>query len=307
MTDQERADWLKARRSFIGASDAAAVAGLTPWATPLQVYLDKLGLLPEQPMTMPQKLGLKMESVIAELYEEATGNSLAIPASLMRHPGTPWIGANPDRVTLQGNLNVQIKTCGFRTDEWGDVGSDEIPAHYNVQVQHEMYVLGPDWKVTHLAALFLQNREFCYYIIPRSDAMIENLVQIETDFWHDHVEAHVPPDPSWGHPSTPDLVKRLYSGVDPAQIRTVSDGDLPTIEILCQAYKDAGEALSGAKDHRDNVKAKLLYQMGDAAVLQAGEYTLTRKEVERKAYMVEAAKYIDFRVKSAKKSTKEAQ
>src|SRR5436309_6683915 len=36
-------------RSGIGSSDAATVMGLSPWSTPLGLYLDKTGQLPEQP------------------------------------------------------------------------------------------------------------------------------------------------------------------------------------------------------------------------------------------------------------------
>ena len=38
-----REDWLQERRRGIGGSEAAAILGLSPWATPLDVYLDKIG------------------------------------------------------------------------------------------------------------------------------------------------------------------------------------------------------------------------------------------------------------------------
>ena len=42
-----RGQWLQARRRGIGGSDAPALMGASPWATPLSVYADKMGFLPE--------------------------------------------------------------------------------------------------------------------------------------------------------------------------------------------------------------------------------------------------------------------
>ena len=37
-----REEWLSARRTGIGGSDIAAILGLSPWRTPLDVYRDKV-------------------------------------------------------------------------------------------------------------------------------------------------------------------------------------------------------------------------------------------------------------------------
>ena len=39
----ERAAWLAERRSGIGGSDIAAILGLSPWKTAVDVWLDKTG------------------------------------------------------------------------------------------------------------------------------------------------------------------------------------------------------------------------------------------------------------------------
>ena len=43
MNAPDRAAWLAQRRNGIGASDIAAVLGISPWKTPLQLYMDKRG------------------------------------------------------------------------------------------------------------------------------------------------------------------------------------------------------------------------------------------------------------------------
>ena len=48
--DMTRAEWLEARRNGIGGSDAAAIAGLNRWRSPVAVWLDKTGqIVPEEP------------------------------------------------------------------------------------------------------------------------------------------------------------------------------------------------------------------------------------------------------------------
>ena len=53
MTNEQRAAWLEGRRRGIGGSDVAAVLGLNPWKTPLDVWNDKLGLSEDKGMSEP--------------------------------------------------------------------------------------------------------------------------------------------------------------------------------------------------------------------------------------------------------------
>ena len=36
------------RRTYLGGSDTAAILGLSPWKSPLELYLEKIGEAPEQ-------------------------------------------------------------------------------------------------------------------------------------------------------------------------------------------------------------------------------------------------------------------
>lgn len=40
--------WKEKRRSGIGGSDVAAIAGLNKWKSPVAVYLEKIGQAPEE-------------------------------------------------------------------------------------------------------------------------------------------------------------------------------------------------------------------------------------------------------------------
>lgn len=55
MNEEQRAEWLEGRRQGIGGSDVAAVLGLSPWKTALDVWNDKLGLSEEKEMSEDRK------------------------------------------------------------------------------------------------------------------------------------------------------------------------------------------------------------------------------------------------------------
>ncbi len=188
----DRAAFLAERQTGIGASDAAGVLGLSRWATPLSVYQSKVEPLDDEAsgMSLPQWLGLRLEDVVAELFTGRTGLETRADQRLHRHPEDPWLISHLDfRVKGRPDELVECKTA-YDSRGWGDEGSEDVPVDYWVQAQHEMLVTGA--KVCHLAALF-SFRDFRAYRIERNDVFLGQWRQAAAEFWHDHVEAKVPP------------------------------------------------------------------------------------------------------------------
>lgn len=63
--DMSCSAWLEARRAGIGGSDAAAILGASPWATPLSVWADKQGLTEDKPDTIAMRFGRDAEEIVA--------------------------------------------------------------------------------------------------------------------------------------------------------------------------------------------------------------------------------------------------
>lgn len=59
---ESRIDWLKERQKGIGGSDVAAILGLSPWRTPYDVYLDKIGEAPKELTSQAAHFGTKLEA-----------------------------------------------------------------------------------------------------------------------------------------------------------------------------------------------------------------------------------------------------
>lgn len=68
--------WLWWRRKGIGGSDAAAILGISSFATARDLYYDKLELMPkeqEEDNWGAKKVGHLLEDLIAEIFAKKTG------------------------------------------------------------------------------------------------------------------------------------------------------------------------------------------------------------------------------------------
>lgn len=287
----DRQSWLAARRKGVGASEAGAIFGISPWATPLQLYMEKLGMLPETAQQKWMKWGLRIESVVADVYAEETGRDITIPHKLMQHADHPFMLASLDRVA--GDRVLEIKRVYQHvTQSWGPSGSREVPEYYYLQVQQQMAVAG--YELADIAAFF-GDAELRIYTIERNDEVIAKLVEAERDFMR-RIEERDPPMPDWEHPTTADLLAMLEPSED-------LEVELPVdVHELVDQFELLGVTLSEAKKAREELKSRLIYVMGEAqfAKLPDGR-RIKRNVIRRAAYSVDATSYVDFRVLKAKK------
>lgn len=202
---EERRDWLEARRGGLFATDTPKVLGLSRWGTALSVYRDKLGDSEPSSPSLPAWLGLKMESVVAELYAQATGVRVRAERRTLMHPKTTFpMGSHFDfRARGRPKLLVECKTRAYMKG-FGEDGSTEIPADIWAQVQHEMCVAGAE--ECHVAVLF-GHHSFRVYPIKRDQQFLDKLLPKLEAFWFEHIVPGVPPLPS-GHDLDSDYVKQ---------------------------------------------------------------------------------------------------
>jgi putative phage-type endonuclease len=268
LNDLSRDEWLHARRSGIGASEAAAVVGQSPWSTPWQVWLDKTGQIPvggEE--TEAMYFGTLLEDSIAQAAADRAGWELEDVKATFAHPEHDWMLASPDRIIKIGGQDwlLEIKNSGgYKLDEWRSGEPDaegvwtggEAPLHYILQVQHQHAVMGTQFG--YIAALLGGNR-LCIVEVPRDQELIDMLVERERAFWYDHVVANVPP-PIDGMPTTTEMLMQIYAESDAE--KTVELDESIARALLDYAQKCSEEAkVKEAKTLAGNI---LRDAMGDA-------------------------------------------
>lgn len=109
MTNEHRAAWLEGRRTGIGGSDVAAVLGLNPWKTPLDVWNDKLGLSEDKGMSEPAYWGTVLEDTVAKEFQLRTGKRVQKVSHQFADPETPWAIANIDRAIINPEIAGKVR------------------------------------------------------------------------------------------------------------------------------------------------------------------------------------------------------
>src|SRR5690349_22686234 len=91
--DSDRVQWLSARRSGVGGSDAAAALGLSKFKTPYQLWLEKTRLLEPDDLDAVERVhfGRIMEDIIAREYARRNGVKVRRRKQIIRHPKYPWM------------------------------------------------------------------------------------------------------------------------------------------------------------------------------------------------------------------------
>lgn len=186
-------DQLAVRQTGVGASEVAAIVGVSEYEGALDVYLRKTGLVEPKPENEFMRWGNKLEAVVATEYAERLGVVLDT-SDTVRHPVNEWALATPDRIVRSGEGEawlLEVKTTAARkADEWGEVGTDQVPHRVAIQCQWQMYVTG--YRRCDVAVL-IGGSDFRTYTLWRDDEVIAALVAQVEAFWRDHVEANEPP------------------------------------------------------------------------------------------------------------------
>lgn len=256
MTELDR----EIRSSGLGASEIAAVCGLSPYTSPLDIYLRKRGLVEDAPDRNPYTTwGLRLEPAIADAYTEETGTLLAGDGrTTYRHKTVEYAIATPDRFAedartgLLGHL-VEIKTTDSRNKgHWGESGTDNVPEFYLLQATWQMSVMDVDRCDI---AVLIGGNDFRIYPIHRDRALEARLLEIGGEFWRNHVLAGEPP-----LPRDESERGRYLAGLYPQHTGDYIEDD-PEIDRLAVALRDlrVTEAELEAQDLRlvNDIKERL--------------------------------------------------
>lgn len=199
------------RKQGVGASEVAAVLGLDPRRTALDVYLEKVGLAEPFEGNQFTYWGTKLEPVIAAEYAQRHPDYDILPSPTVIGP-EPWMLATPDRRVVisdnpAGDRGLECKQRGqYDTDAWGDSGTDEVPNTVAVQCHWGMVCTGMKaWDV----AVLLGGNDYREFTLHYDEAIAQELVRRVREFWHQFVLAKVHP-PFTGAESDHRFLFRTY-------------------------------------------------------------------------------------------------
>jgi len=243
-------DFHATRLTGLGGSDAAPALGLSPWKTPLQLYLEKIGEGEPVEETDAMLFGKLLEPVVRGEYIRRTGRNVIFGQPAVRDFERPFMLANLDGYTIDdGPRVVEVKTA--RTDHgWGEEGSDDVPQAYLLQVTHYMIVACAD--VADIAVLF-GGSDFRIYTVPRKQALCDLLIEGERRFW-DAVQRRDPPSPT--------SMSEINMRWNASQPRAV---DLPpNVAKACERLAEVRAEIKAAEGEAERCEALIKMEMKDA-------------------------------------------
>ena len=268
--DLSRADWLRYRTMGIGGSDGSVIAGINPYRSVYQLWLEKTGQIePAESENEYTHFGTMLEPVVRKEFTARTGLKVRQKHMLLQSEEYPFMIANLDGViNLDGEMCIfEAKTASaYKLDDW----QSGIPPEYMLQIQHYMAVTGA--AKTYIAALIGGNH-FEYRLIERDDEMIAKIITMEKLFWEVNVLGGIAPEID-GTKVTTEFFNSKYSFSNGQTI------ELPE-EIVsdCKEYgrlSDEISKLTAAKDAICN-RIKSLMQNNETGV--AGKYKISWKQV----------------------------
>ncbi|MGE0347633.1 MAG: YqaJ viral recombinase family protein, partial [Gemmatimonadales bacterium] len=252
------------RSRFLGASDVAAVLGLSKWKTPLATYLQKRGEAPETPTSPVMEWGNRLEDAVRTAYFDkvlGSTNFRVLPGEAIGRvvaPEVDWMVCSPDGIVVDSDdqwlYGLECKTADRAVAHlWGDSGTDQVPDAYALQCHYSMYVTGLDrWDV----AVLIGGNDFRTYTLRRSDELLNLILPDLAAFWL-RVETGTPPEPVAA--DNPLMAKLFQQRVD-----DMIEGD-ETINRLATALASAKEVLATDQEQVDELEAKLKAVIGEKA------------------------------------------
>ena len=197
--DLPEEEWLEWRRRGIGGSDAAAILGVSPFATGRDLYYDKLKIVSyEDPESnwVQKKMGHLLEDLVAEIFHRKTGYRIYQIKKMFYHPEYPYMLADIDYFIELPNGKtaiLEIKTTNYNAkDHWWRDGEEIVPINYEIQGRHYMCVMNVD-EVYYCCLYGNNENEVIIRHIERDLDYEAELIALEGEFWHGNVETRTPP------------------------------------------------------------------------------------------------------------------
>lgn len=236
----------------VGGSDVAAIFGVSPWTTPLELWMIKKGKMKPAVKANANQLqmGHFLEPIAAHFYAVKTGNTVFDDTNMYQHTDHPYALADFDRRFVRATDGepgiLECKSCTYHNaSHWAN---GAYPLYYELQLR--FYLAVADVNIGAFSAVWGNNPD-ADMAMPDlvRDRDKEDLIFEKLDRWIWSLEHDEPPTMQGIAPKLAmDSLARIYGSSNPA---------LPTVElprtqerILTRIVK-AGEEI---EEHQKEVK-----------------------------------------------------
>lgn len=196
---------IAAKSHQLGASAFAVLAGVSPYQTPFELYLQMIGELdPEAQRSDADRermeRGHRLEDVALDWDAELRGLSIERIRRDIVHPRMPFVVVHPDARVKPWRQTKRLLEAKTSARKW-----DVVPQHVEAQVQAQMAATGAD--VVDVVVLGFDGPPTPFEV-PRNPELIAALEDLAAAFW-DRVQRRDPP-PIDGSRGASQYLDRLF-------------------------------------------------------------------------------------------------
>lgn len=267
-------EWYEQRRHTVTASEIAAILGLSPYVSAFDLWHHKATGVDSQPDNRDTRRGRRYERLILEDFTDEHPEFVVVSTGLCVNNDRTWQACTPDGLVYEVGGHqvvddervpvvdgepvavVEAKSAAMR-DEWGEPGSDDIPAYYRAQVLWQMDTLG--LTVAYVPVVF--GFDYREYVVTYDETDVALMRKAAREFL-DSIAEDSPPDID-AHTATGRRLKVLHPSLTDAEVTVPDD--------LADAYASACAAEKQAKTDKQLAENRLRDVLGDARYALRGD------------------------------------
>lgn len=203
---KSRDEWLEARKSQLGGSDASCCLGLNPYKSNVELWEEKTGRRQQEDISDKPyvKYGILAEPLLRELFamDHPQYQVYYEEHNMFVNSDYPWMHASLDGELLDEDRRhgvLEIKTTQIMQSTQWLQWEDKIPDPYYIQILHCLAVTGYEFAKLKAQIKYERDGEVKlstnHYTIERKDVLadIEAVIEAERRFWG-HVVSGEKPD-----------------------------------------------------------------------------------------------------------------
>ncbi|RMD58527.1 hypothetical protein D6833_12830 [Candidatus Parcubacteria bacterium] len=280
---------MELRKKGVTGSEIAAVAGLNPWKSPVEVWEEKVGLREPPEQNFHMERGTYLESGLIKWLEAREGYRVD-PVPTLQSKQHELVIASPDGAAHEPEGDVLLAAvevkCPSTSRDWEDpeIKPDGIPIYYLPQTIWEMAVL----EIDRCDVAALLKGDLKVYRISWNQQLFEALLRKAEEFWK-YVEREEPPPLDHTEAS-----RRLLERFFPREKVEELKESPRELEPLVLEYRSVRQQLDELDKQRKLLENRIKQEIGEAAGLVGPwgkitwKATKDRQTIDLKALRAEA-------------------
>lgn len=274
MTTTERLDLTPGSEAWltrISASKVAAILGVSPYESPYSIWRLMRHDITPAPSNLQQRRGNYLEPGILHWWRDQHNvgdNYTNQPQFTLTDPKLgDWAVATPDLVAILDGEHVLVEgKSAAKPEEWGQPGSDSIPAYYLCQVFWQMHVSGIHRCHVPVLNAYLRFENYIVDYDPTIGADLEARMRT----FLASLTQDTPP-PIDGRVPTWNAVRRLHPDIDTGEVVEVSD-------VVADQLVRARHEIGIWTEVEISARSVICEAMGRAQYAEAGGRRVARRQ-----------------------------